>query len=275
MSYFEQAQSSLDTLLKSQAWADVEPCHDALRLFNLQHTHPDVRHCMSNFYQQCATHSEITTQVRSPVNSKIYNLGHAATLPKDTLLLHFVTADAWQKLHRSPSQHQEAWLKPQCPLYLKQRAEKNRATWVTVLDDSAPQQDSVAWAFELGLHHFGSIHFENPIYGFQFKTLQDLPVIKPTWAHAFDGWFFDAYPEGATAAPPHGMARCLKTGQLKRKEWVVMPQHIEASFSLQQVLISHPTGTTKDGVDLWAIGEDYWPAVGRRVTALSSRSNNV
>jgi hypothetical protein len=269
MSYLEAVRNCLSEFVIegiSNTKEDIR--YDALRMLNLLHTHPDITSSMQEIYTQGNAISDCERLLFDPANTPLFDTGFTATFPKGTEFLHFATSSSFNNVASSAAILATDFSK--CfPKYIQSRSSAGRTLWIARNCKTATNLEGICKAaMELGLYHFGQLTRDVPIVAFHLKTLREVVVLKPTWAHAFANWYFDPAPEGATFNPAHGRARCLETGELKREEWVVRPSQMIDAFEVIETYLSHEVDEKKPLQDFHSLGVNYWEAVERRVKLL-------
>lgn len=266
MSYWDLAETKVNQLKKS-GWVSADDIdrQDALRLVNLQHTDPKVAAQMQSTYKSCDSVATIQAALNT-TGAALSELGAKAKLPKGTEFLHLILGN-WFNRSVGNTAYMSKDFVDKFPDYLQRRIAGNKVLWVTPKCDTALDLSGVVGvARQLGLHHFGAVPVDVPIAVFHLRTKMDLELLKPTWAHAFDGWYFDPAPESYANNPPHGWARCLETGDCLRKEWVVHPKHLSGAFEVVSATLSLDVSSSPSSLDFHKLGSNYWAAVQKRIS---------
>ena len=269
MSYWDEAQQCFDQLVVSGlvALKNNERCN-ALRQLNLLHTDTDVMAAMKRFYQQVETIEDCTSKLFDPANSVLHDKGTKANFPKDKDLIHFASSKAFNNVVGVNAYSVDDF-RENFPTYIDIRARKGHSLWIAENCHTATNFAGICMAArQLGLYHFGQLTIDEPLVAFHLRTRQAIEVLKPTWAHAFANWYFDPAPEGCHQNPAHGWARCLETGELRRKEWVVRPAQMATAFDLVAVHLSHEVDDVNPMLDFTQLGVRYWDTVDARVKTL-------
>lgn len=269
MSFWDEAQQCLDQLVASGLVAlKDEDRYVALRQLNLLHTDTDVMAAMKTFYQQVATIEDCKPKLYDPTNSALHDKGTKAIFPAGKDLIHFAASKSFNNVVGVNAYLADDF-RENFPAYIDVRVRKGYTLWIAENCRTATNFAGIcAAARELGLYHFGQLTLDIPLVAFHLRTKQAIEVLKPTWAHAFANWYFDPAPEGCHQNPAHGWARCLETGELRRKEWVVRPAQMAAAFEVVAVHLSHEVDDVNPMPDFNQLGTNYWDTVGARVKTL-------
>ena len=269
MSYWDEAQQCFDHLVVSGlvALKDNERCH-ALRQLNLLHTDTDVMAAMKKFYQQVETIEYCSPKLYDPTNAALHDKGTKASFPKGKDLIHFASSKSFNNVVGVNAYLAEDF-RENFSTYIEVRVRKGHTLWIAENCHTATNFAGICMAArELGLYHFGQLTLDVPLVAFHLRTKQAIEVLKPTWAHAFANWYFDPAPEGCHQNPAHGWARCLETGELRRKEWVVRPAQMASAFEVVAVHLSHEVDDVIPMPDFNQLGTNYWDTVDARVKTL-------
>lgn len=269
MSFWDEAQKCFDQLVASGLVAlKDEERHIALRQLNLLHTDTDVMAAMKRFYQQVETIEDCSPKLYDPANSTLHDKGTKASFPKGKDLIHFAASKSFNNVVGVNAYLAEDF-RENFPSYIDVRVRKGHTLWIAENCHTATNFAGICTAArELGLHHFGQLARDEPLLAFHLRAKQTIEVLKPTWAHAFANWYFDPAPEGCHQNPAHGWARCLETGELRRKEWVVRPAQMASAFEVVAVYLSHEPDDANYMPDFKQLGANYWNAVDTRVKGL-------
>lgn len=269
MSYWDEAQKCFDQLamVGLVALNDKERCI-ALQQLNLLHTDTDVMAAMKNFYQQVAMIEDCKPKLFDPANAALHDKGTKANFPPEQDFIHFASSKSFNNVVGVDSYLTEEF-RENFSTYIDARVSNGYSLWIAENCHTAKNFDGICIAArELGLYHFGQLTLDVPLVAFHLRTRQAIEVIKPTWAHAFANWYFDPAPEGCYQSPAHGLARCLETGELRRKEWVVRPEQMATAFEVVSVHLSHEVDDVNPMPDFHQLGANYWGNVEARVKAL-------
>ena len=269
MSFWDEAQQCFDKLVASGLVAlRDEERYIALRQLNLLHTDTDVLAAMKEFYQEVATIEDCKPKLFAPANIALHDKGTKANFPAGKDAIHFATSKSFNNLV-GVNAYLERDFREKFSTYIDVRVRKRHTLWIAENCHTATNFDGIcAAAKELGLYHFGQLTLDEPLVAFHLRTKQAIEVLKPTWAHAFANWYFDPAPEGCHENPAHGWARCLETGELRRKEWVVRPEQMVSAFEVVAVYLSHEVDDANPMPDFKQLGANYWGTVDARVKAL-------
>lgn len=269
MSYWDEAQQCFDQLLVSGlvALKDNER-YKALRQLNLLHTNTDVMVAMKKFYQQVEAIEDCSPKLYDPANATLHDKGTKASFPKGKDLIHFASSKSFNNVVGVNAYLTDDF-RENFSTYIEVRVRKGQTLWIAENCHTATNFAGICMAArELGLYHFGQLTLDVPLVAFHLRTRQAIEVLKPTWAHAFANWYFDPAPEGCHQNPAHGWARCLETGELRRKEWVVRPAQMAAAFEVVAVHLSHEVDDVNPMPDFNQLGTNYWDTVDARVNTL-------
>jgi hypothetical protein len=272
MSYWDDAQNCLNEFVASGSAAILEENrHHALRQLNLLHTDLDVMVTMKNFYEQVIAVDDCLPMLFDTANAQLLEKGVSAMIPKGTELIHFAASNSFNSVAGATG-HLAEDFRENFPTYMEARVQKGRTLWIAENCHTATSFNGIcAAAKQLGLYHLGLLTPDIPLVAFHLKTTREVAALKPTWAHAFANWYFDPAPESCHHHPAHGWARCLETGQLLRKEWVVRPVQMKAAFEVVAVYLSHEVDEISPMPDFNRLGASYWGAVEARVKQLQVR----
>jgi hypothetical protein len=265
MSYWDTTQAKLSQVKKAGwgASSDLER-HEALRFVNLQHTDDAVVVQMKTMYERHSKTREIADALKTS-DLALLELGAVASLPKGEEFLHMVLGGSFNWFVGNTGFLKRDF-EAKFPDYIQRRIKDSKVLWVTPKCKTTLDFDGVCnIGNELGLFHFGLVPIDVPIAVFHLRAKKDLQLLKPTWAHAFDGWYFDPAPECHAIKDPHGWARCLKTGNLLRKEWVVHPKQLADAFEVVSATLELDLSITPMGVDFSTVGPNYWSAIEKRI----------
>lgn len=269
MSYWDEAQQCFDQLVVSGlvALKNNQRCN-ALRQLNLLLTDTDVMAAMKGFYQQVEAIEDCNPKLYDPANSSLHDKGTKASFPKGKDLIHFAASKSFNNVVGFNAYLPEDF-RENFSTYIDVRVRRGLTLWIAENCHTATNFAGIcAAARELGLYHFGQLALDEPLVAFHLRTKQAVEVLKPTWAHAFANWYFDPAPEGCLQNPAHGWARCLETGELRRKEWVVRPAHMASGFEVVAVYLSHEVDDKHPMPDFNQLGGNYWGTVDARVKTL-------
>lgn len=269
MSYWDDANICLGELVTNGWNATSESKrHDALRMLNLLHTDSDVKTAMQGIYQKAGARGECGSMLFDPSGAEIFKAGSSRRFPAGSELIHLAPSGSINSL-TGLAALLTADFQDTFGNYIQSRIRKNRTLWVAENCKTATTFMGICSAAkELGLYHFGLLTLDQPIVVYHLRTTREVVAIKPTWAHAFDGWYFDPFPEGHIASGAHGKARCLETGNLVRKEWVIHPDEMGSALEVVQVYLSHDVGEPSAMPDFKALGVGYWAVTEARVKQL-------
>lgn len=269
MSYWDDAQKYFNQLVASGLVALQEKDRFiALQQLNLLHTDADVMTAMKQFYQQVATIEDCKPKLYDPANTALHDKGTKANFPAGKNLIHFAVSSSFNNVVGVNAYLAEDF-RENFPIYINARVLKKHTLWVAEDCLTAIDFAGICMAArELGLYHFGQLTRDVPLVAFHLRTKQSIEVLKPTWAHAFPNWYFDPAPEGRHQNPAHGWARCLETGLLRRKEWVVRPGQMASAFEVVAVHLSHEVDDINPMPDFNQLGANYWDTVDSRVKTL-------
>lgn len=269
MSFWDEAQQCLDQLVASGLVAlKDEDRYIALRQLNLLHTDTDVMAAMKKFYQQVEAIEDCSLKLYDPANSALHDKGTKASFPKGKDLIHFATSKSFNNVVGINAYLTDDF-RENFPAYIDVRVRKGHTLWIAENCHTATNFAGIcAAARELGLYHFGQLTLDIPLVAFHLRTKQAIEVLKPTWVHAFANWYFDPAPEGCHQNPAHGWARCLETGELRRKEWVVRPEQMASAFEVVAVYLSHEVDDANPMPDFNQLGINYWDTVDARAKTL-------
>ena len=269
MSYWDEAQQCFDQVVVSGlvALSDRDRCI-ALQQLNLLHTDTDVMAAMKKFYQQVATIEDCKPKLFAPANTALHDKGTKANFPAGKDFIHFASSKSFNNVVGVNAYLMDEF-RENFPTYIDVRVRKGHTLWIAENCHMATNFVGICTtARELGLYHFGQLTLDEPLVAFHLRTRQAVEVLKPTWAHAFANWYFDPAPEGCHQNPAHGWARCLETGELRRKEWVVRPAQMAAAFEVVAVYLSHEVDDVNPLPDFKQLGTNYWSTVDARVKVL-------
>jgi hypothetical protein len=269
MSYWDDANNCLNELVAkgSLALSETQRQH-ALRMLNLLHTEPTVNVAMQPMYRNASKLADCSTSLFDPSNAHVFQTGPRQRLAPGTELIHLATSDSINRLTGSVSQI-PADFKDGFDTYIAFRIRQKRTLWIAKNCNTATTFDGICKAArQLGLYHFGFLLLDQPIVAYHLRTTRIVDALKPSWAHAFDGWYFDPWPEGSSQPDVHGKARCLDTGKLLRSEWVIHPDDMASALEVVNVYLSHEVDKLGPMPDFHAVGSNYWPATDVRVKQL-------
>ena len=269
MSFWDEAQQCLEQLIASGlvGMGDRER-YIALQQVNLLHTDTDVMAAMKTFYRQVVAVEDCKSKLFDPANAVLHDKGTKANFSAGKDLIHFAASKSFNNVVGVNAYLTEDF-RENFPAYIDFRVRRGHALWIAENCHTATDFAGIcAAARELGLYHFGQLALDEPLVAFHIRTKQAVEVLKPTWAHAFANWYFDPAPEGCHQTPAHGWARCLETGELRRKEWVVRPAQMASAFEVVAVYLSHEVDETTPMPDFKQLGANYWGAVDTRVKTL-------
>jgi hypothetical protein len=268
MSFWDEAQQYLDQMVAGLVALKDEERYIALRQLNLLRTDAVVMAAMKKFYQQVATVEDCKPILFDPANAALHDKGTKANFPAGKDLIHFATSKSFNTVV-GVNAYLEEDFSENFSTYIDVRVRKGHTLWIAENCHTATSFAGICMAArELGLYHFGQLTLDEPLVAFHLRTRQAINVLKPTWAHAFANWYFDPAPEGCHGNPAHGWARCLETGQLRRKEWVVRPEQMASAFEVVTVHLSHEVDDVNPMPDFYQLGANYWGAVDARVQTL-------
>lgn len=269
MSFWDEAQQCLDKMVASGLVAlNDEERYIALRQINLLHTDTEVMAAMKQFYQQVATIEECKPKLFDPANTALHDKGTRANFPAGKDLIHFASSKSFNNVVGVNAYSAEDF-RENFSTYIDVRVSKGHTLWIAENCHTATNFTGICMAArELGLYHFGQLTLDVPLVAFHLRTKQAIEVLKPTWAHAFANWYFDPAPEGCHQNPAYGWARCLETGELRRKEWVVRPAQMAWAFEVVAVHLSHEVDDANPMPDFYRLGTNYWGTVDARVKTL-------
>jgi hypothetical protein len=269
MSYWDDAQTCLNELMSKGSMAITETQRQhALRMVNLLHTDPNVKGGMMSMYKLATHLGDCRKKLLNSANAGIFQTGPRKKMASGTKLIHLATSSSINGLTGSVSQIADDF-KDGFDTYIASRISQKRSLWIAENCNAATTFDGICKvARELGLYHFGFLLLDQPIVAFHLRTTRAVEAIKPSWAHAFDNWYFDPWPEGSNTLDVHGKARCLDTGQLLRSEWVVHPDDMGSALEVVNVYLSHEVDEIRSMPDFNALGASYWPTTDARVNQL-------
>lgn len=269
MSYWDEAHSCLNELV-ARGWAATSETnrHHALRMLNLLHTDEHVRMEMQGMYQGAGALGECSRMLFDTARADIFKAGSSKQFSPGTELIHLALSGSikdWTGLvAQLTADFQDIFGN-----YIESRIRRRRPLWVAENCNTATTFTGICKAAkELGLYHFGLLTLDQPIVVYHLRTTREVVAIKPSWAHAFDNWYFDPWPEGNIATGAHGRARCLETGKLLRNEWVIHPAELRSALEVAQVFLSHEVGESSQMPDFTELGADYWPSTEARAKQL-------
>lgn len=269
MSYWDDANACLNELVAkgSMALSETQRQH-ALRMLNLLHTDPNVKVKMQPMFQQATHLGDCRNWLFDPANADVFQAGPRKQLTKGAELIHLATSDSINRLTGSVGLI-DADFKDGFDTYIGSRIKQKRTLWIAENCKTATTFDGICNAAkELGLYHFGLLLLDQPIVAYHLRTTRVVNALKPSWAHAFDGWYFDPWPEGSNPPDVHGKARCLDTGRLMRSEWVIHPDDMASTLEVVNIYLSHEVDKSGPMPDFNALGTNYWPATDVRVKQL-------
>lgn len=269
MSYWDEAQLCLSEMM-ANGWLAVSEAqrHHALRMLNLLHTDTGVKMKMQDMYRRAVALGDCGNILFDPANADIFQTGSSKQLAPGMALIHLATSDSINRLTGLAGQT-TADFRDTFGAYIESRIRQKKALWIAEDCGTANTFMGICKAArELGLYHFGLLPLEQPIVAYHLRTTRVVNAIKPNWAHAFDAWYFDPWPEGGDAPDAHGRARCLETGKLLRKEWVIHPAEMTSALEVAEVFLSHDVDETSALPDFKALGAGYWPATDARAKQL-------
>jgi len=276
MSFWDEAQQCLDQLaaLGLVALKDEER-YISLRQVNLLHTDTYVMTAMKAFYQQVVTIEDCKSKLFDPANSELHDKGSKANFFAGTDFIHFAASKSFNNIVGLNAYLAEDF-RLNFPAYIDVRVRRGHTLWIAENCNKATTFAGICEAAkELGLYHFGQLTLDAPLVAFHLRTRQAVEALKPTRAHAFANWYFDPAPGGCLQNPAHGRARCLETGELRRKEWVVRPAQMASAFDVVEVYLSHEVDDANPMPDFNKLGTNYWGTVDARVKALAVESRII
>lgn len=269
MSYWDEAHSCLKELV-TNGWTATSEANrqHALRMLNLLHTDAHVRLEMQGMYQGAGALGECGRMLLDPARADIFKTGSSKRFSSGTELIHLAPSGSINFITGLVAQL-TADFQDNFGQYIESRIRRNKSLWVAENCNTATTFTGISKAAkELGLYHFGLLTLDQPVVVYHLRTTREVVAIKPNWAHAFDAWYFDPWPEGDIASGAHGKARCLETGKLLRNEWVIHPVEMGSALEVVRVYLSHDVGETGAMPDFTVLGADYWPSTEARAKQL-------